>query len=201
MDHRNEFDGPGAVPWREESRKRLLPTSIFTVSRALRRSESGKRGEFLLVDAPDWVTVIPVLEEKGGTRTFVMVRQYRHGCGCVTLEFPGGLVDEGEDPAGAAARELREETGFEPHRLIAIGSTNPNPSFMTNRCHFFLAEDVAKAGAPSLDPLEEIEVVQVAEADLWNGSEHAKQFGQHAIMLAAAAAYQKSRSDPGLTGR
>ncbi len=187
MKHPEEF---ADFSWTEDDRTRLLSTAIFTVSRASRRSPSGKRGEFLLVDAADWVTVIPVAQGEGGERRFVMVRQYRHGCGCMTLEFPGGLVNEGEDPADAAARELLEETGWGSGQLVLIGETNPNPSFMTNRCHFFLADHVVQVGAPTPDPLEELDVIFVRERDLLNDPEAFDLFAQHAIMLAALMTYR-----------
>ena len=41
-----------------------------------------------------------------------VVRQFRPILGRTTLEFPAGLVDEGEAPAIAAAREFNEETGL-----------------------------------------------------------------------------------------
>ena len=42
----------------------------------------------------------------------ILVRQYRPPVGCSVIEFPAGLVEPGEDPALAAVRELRGETGY-----------------------------------------------------------------------------------------
>jgi ADP-ribose pyrophosphatase len=42
----------------------------------------------------------------------VLVEQYRPPLGRTTLEMPAGVIDEGETPAQAAAREVLEETGF-----------------------------------------------------------------------------------------
>lgn len=41
-----------------------------------------------------------------------MVKQFRPPLGCHTLEFPAGLIDEGETAEAAALRELKEETGY-----------------------------------------------------------------------------------------
>ena len=68
-----------------------------------------------------------------------MVRQYRHGAGQLTLETPGGLIDPGETPAEAAARELLEETGYAADEIVSLGAVNPNPALFSNRLHGFLA--------------------------------------------------------------
>lgn len=55
------------------------------------------------------VMMIPRLKHSGD---FILVEQFRPALGERTLEFPAGLVDEGESPQQAAIRELLEETGY-----------------------------------------------------------------------------------------
>jgi len=89
----------------------------------------------------------------------VFVRQYKHGIGEITLELPGGLVDEGEDVESAAARELAEETGYDAARLESLGALVHDPPKTTNRIHGFLAVGAERAREPKPEPTEELEVV------------------------------------------
>ncbi len=111
--------------------------------------------DFYVLESPDWVNVIPLTPDN----QVVLIRQYRHGTREVTLEIPGGIVEERDSPEEAAVRELREETGFLESEMVSLGSVHPNPAFLSNRCHTFVARDVVKAGEQHQDEKEDIEVL------------------------------------------
>jgi ADP-ribose diphosphatase len=74
-----------------------------------------------------------------------MVRQYRHPVGRVLLELPAGTIDEGEEPETCAIRELREEIGFRPRSIEALGGFFLSPGYSTEYIHLFLATDLEEA--------------------------------------------------------
>jgi 8-oxo-dGTP pyrophosphatase MutT (NUDIX family) len=150
-------------PWQVVETHDLADCTVFTVRRTLARSpETGRLHRFFRIDADEWVNVVAVTREG----RLVMVRQYRHGAGALTLEIPGGIVDPGETPARAAVRELLEETGYRAERVQPIGRVNPNPALFGNRVHTYLARGVdrvreirngeTEATAVELVPVEEI---------------------------------------------
>jgi len=116
---------------------------------------TGRPSDFFVVEASPWVNIIPITPQK----EVVLIRQYRHGVRSVTLEIPGGLVENSDSPEEAARRELREETGYADRVLAPLGAVYPNPAIQNNLCHTFLAQDVYPVGALQQDEEEDIEVI------------------------------------------
>jgi 8-oxo-dGTP pyrophosphatase MutT (NUDIX family) len=118
---------------------------------------TGKEHDFYIIESRDWINIIPLTSD----HQVIMIKQYRHGSREVTLEIPGGLVDPGDTPKKAAARELLEETGYQAKKWMKIGVVNPNPALFNNHCYTFLAQDIRKIADPMPDQTEDIEVVLV----------------------------------------
>jgi 8-oxo-dGTP pyrophosphatase MutT (NUDIX family) len=172
--------------WTEDSRKNVFTNRIFSVRESVCRAPSGKTGVYSVLESPDWAIVIPVIETARG-KEFVMVRQWRHGSGELSLEFPGGVFEAGETPEAAAGRELREETAYNAGRIIKLGEMNPNPAIMTNRVHFFLAEDIRDSGTQHLDADEYVDVILIPAEEVIRNM--GKPPYTHALMAAALMLY------------
>lgn len=172
--------------WQTLSTRPLLHTPVYDVLAQQERSANGVEGEYVAIQAPDWVMTLPVYQG-----CFVMVRQWRHGEDRLTLEFPGGVQDAGEDPAVTSRRELMEETGFRVGRLTHLGTCSPNPALFKNRFHCYLAEELTPTGTQSLDEDELLRYSLVPIDEVIAG------FGRgemtHALMGTALAFYLRRR--------
>jgi ADP-ribose pyrophosphatase len=174
---------------------RSQPTQSFRVF-SIRTDTSisprtGMEHDFYIIESRDWINVIPLTAD----HRVVMIRQYRHGSREVTLEIPGGLIDPGDTPEKAAARELLEETGYEAEEYVQIGVVNPNPALFNNRCYTFIARNVQKIRAPMPDQTEDIEVVLMPISDIQELI--SKGEIDHAMVITAFYWYF-SKTQPGL---
>ncbi len=142
--------------WVRVGEDRLAYQGFARVVQRTYRLPDGREAVWDMFDNPASVAVLPLTP----AGAIVCIRQYRPGFGRVVLSIPGGLVDEGEDVAAAASRELREETGYAAGSVEVVTSTMANHG--TRPRWTAVARDCVLVGDQQLDPYEDCEPVEVS---------------------------------------
>ena len=151
-------------PWITTRRETVYETRVFSLRRdeKYRAHSPDDKHDFYVLDAVDWCNVVPVTPE--GEIVFIEI--HRHGTDGTSLEIPGGMIDpEDASPLEAAAREMREETGYEGE-LDYLGVVHPNPALQGNRCFSYVAKNARVVGEPRLDETEDIRIARYPHTDV-----------------------------------
>ena len=136
---------------------------LVNLQRHTVRLPNGKESQREVIQHPGAVAIVALDEQN----RILLVRQFRLPAGQILLEVPAGTLESGEDPLDCARRELREETGYLPHRLQALGGIYVAPGYTTEYIHLFLAGDLEHAPLPG-DHDEFVEVERLTLDDLLN---------------------------------
>ena len=176
--------------WKRADSQHVADCRVFRVRRDVSVDPRNERHyDFFVIEATDWINVIPLTAEG----QVILIEQYRHGTNEVTLEIPGGLVDEGESSLAAARRELLEETGYTTNDLRFLGRTRPNPAIQNNSLHSFVALNCTLSQSRTPDDSEHIAVRLV------NRSEIPRLIASgaidHALVLTAFCLFDQKRDE------
>ena len=149
-------------PWRTIASREAYRNPWSVVLEDRLEGPDGRPGLYGYFAPRDAILVLPLYPD----RTTILVRQWRYAYGCSSWELVCGSLEEGEDVAAAAARELAEEAGVQARRWTAQGAFHPSDSRVGGRTHGFIAEELTpvEAGrdASELDMVRER--VPLAEA-------------------------------------
>lgn len=149
-------------PWELKSVDTYAECQIFSILSKRYGHPNGREGDYYVIQCNDWVNVVG-LSSQG---EILLVRQFRCGTDCLSLEVPGGVMEAGEDPVTAGMREMREETGFTSEKVSLLGWTHPNPAIQKNRCFVVLAEDIEQTHDTEWDTDEDLRSMLVPVSEL-----------------------------------
>ncbi len=142
--------------WNIRGNSRVFQNRIFTINnRNCLHPDKGVEWDFSIIDTFNWINVIALTDDN----RFVLVKQHRLGSDELSIETPGGVIEEGEDPMACALREFREETGYEGRSIHLLKTLWVNPAIMSNRISFYFIDGCRRSSQQELDEAEDIEVL------------------------------------------
>ncbi len=119
------------------------------------RLPDGKTSSREVVVHPGAVAILPITDEG----KLLLIRQFRYPAGEELWEVPAGKLGPNEDPELAAARELAEEVGFVPGKLVHRFSMFTAPGFCNELLHLYQATELK----PQKADCDDDEFIEVAE--------------------------------------
>ena len=113
---------------------------------------------------PGVAVILPVLDDG----RIVLIHNQRFAIGQELIELPAGTLEQGEEPAACAARELAEETGYRASHVTPLMTLYSSPGITTEHTHAFLATGLVP-GPMAHDSGEQIRVLPMTLAAALDG--------------------------------
>jgi ADP-ribose pyrophosphatase len=102
------------------------------------RTPDGRRSTREIVEHGECIAVVAVDAEDN----ILLVKQFRSPLGKQLLEIPAGGIDKGENSEAAVIREMQEETGFKPGKVVRLCGFYLSPGTSNEYLHLYLATDL-----------------------------------------------------------
>ncbi len=149
-------------PWKKISTRQIYKNPWISVREDKVITPAGKEGIYGVVETRAATGVIAVTPEN----EVYMVGQYRYPVDEYSWEIIEGGSEQGEDPAVAAKRELKEEAGVVCSEFVQLGpEVHLSNCFSSERAFFYLARNLTLVEAePESTELLQVKKIPLAEA-------------------------------------
>ncbi|MFP4589836.1 MAG: NUDIX hydrolase [Halobacteriales archaeon] len=154
---------PADLRWETLERAASHRCEAFEVFTDRVRLPDGSTARFDFVREPPSAVVLGFTP----AREVVVLREYRHAVERVALGLPGGSAEaDDDDMAATAARELREEAGYDAASIEPLLEAEPANGLLDSVRHYFVARDCEPLAGPDRDRDESIAVEPMPYAAL-----------------------------------
>ena len=143
--------------WTVLEEEDVSPSHWFPITKQKVQLANNNVYDYYFSPLGDVVQVLAITKQN----EVVLVRQYKHGLGEITLEIPGGMQQQNKTIIESALNELEEETGVKAttDQLISLGKIAINPTKLKQVTYGFMVFDAEFNSVQKLDTTEDIQIV------------------------------------------
>ncbi len=140
--------------------KELVFEDWFKVYKQKAIQPTGKEFTYCYGEQKDGVIILALTAKQ----EVVMIKEFRMPFKKTLTQLPCGIIEEGESPKEAAARELQEETGYKAKKIVRLTSMYPTAGMLKFTSNLFFASELEFVGQ-NLEEEENIEVILIPLAE------------------------------------
>ena len=158
-------DDRDSYVWKVLGSENVLRGFTYDVTRdRVRVPATGKEMDYYVVRARRDAASIVATDDAGRV---LLVQQWRHTIQKLIWEIPAGAIDAGETPRDAAARELREESGYEvdASTVEPLYTYHPAVGSMSVTFHLFHGRGLRQVGAHDPNEIHAVRLVDRGEIE------------------------------------
>jgi len=138
------------------SSRQIYKGPTISLNEDLVELSDGQQTSREVVNHSDVVAMVPIDDQNN----VLLVQQFRYSIGKLLLEVPAGGIEPGEQPLAAVRRELQEEIGYLPGKIMKLGGFYAIPGYGTQYYHCYLTSDLVPSRLIAEDT-NSIEIIKI----------------------------------------